>query len=139
MSISGPELQQLMLESAADAVKFAQEEFSVPLDQSPESIAAVDDLILAVRERYQNDVHDSKVIFTLCNLFGAYIGEVFRTRYGGTWVYDDGDKDAPAVFLAIGEYTFAFAGIVYQRLVNDQTLSTRLYYEEAVKNAAQAH
>jgi len=139
MSISGPELLQLMEDTASDAVKFAQDEFELTLDRSEDSVILIDQLILSIRERYRENLHDSKLIFTVCNMLGAYIGEVFRTHHGGQWVYDDTDPDAPSVFLALGEYTFAFAGIVYQRLINDQDQSTLLYYEEAVNNAAPAH
>ena len=135
MSVSGADLQQLMADTAADAMTYAAEEFSTNLDNTEASIALIDELILRVRDKYGDKVHDSKVIFTLCNMFGAYLGEIFRAQYGGTWVYDDTDPNAPSVFLQHGDYTFAFAGIVYQRLINDQNLSARLYYDEAVANA----
>ena|SRR5690554_1294735 len=135
MSLSGADLQQLMADTAVDAVSYAAEEFSTTLDKTEASIALIDELILGVREKYGEQIHDSKVIFTLCNMFGAYLGEIFRSQYGGTWVYDDTDASAPSVFLKYGDYTFAFAGIIYQRLINDQNLSARLYYEEAVANA----
>lgn len=135
MSVSSSELKQLMADTAADASAYAAEEFAVTLDQSVASIETVDQLILQAREKYGQDIHNSKMIFTLCNMFGAYVGEIFRNQYGGTWVYDASDNQAPSVFLQKGEYTFAFAGIIYQRLVNDQTLSVRRYYEEAVTNA----
>src|SRR5690554_2650361 len=118
MSVSGSELEQLMVDSATDARNYAAEEFAVTLDNSVGSIEQIDELILQTREKYGQDIHNSKVIFTLCNMFGAYIGEIFRSLYGGSWVYNDGDSQAPSVFLQYGEYTFAFAGIVYQRLVN---------------------
>lgn len=135
MSLTGEDLQQLMADTAVDAATYAFEEFSTTLDHSQASLAQIDELILQAREKYGEKVNDSKVIFTLCNMFGAYVGEIFRAQYGGTWVYDDTDISAPSVFLQHGDYTFAFAGIIYQRLINDQNLSVRRYYEEAVSNA----
>ena len=135
MSLTGADLQQLMADTATDAVTYAAEEFTIALDHSTASLPLVDELVLRARDKYGNKVHDSKVIFTLCNMLGAYIGEIFRTQYGGSWVYDDTDTSAPSVFLQHGDYTFAVAGIIYPRLINDQNLSARLYYEEAVANA----
>src|SRR5690554_5624275 len=110
MSVSGSELKQLMKDTAADASAYAAEEFTVTLDQSEASLETVDDLLLQAREKYGQDLHNSKVIFTLCNMFGAYVGEIFRNQYGGTWLYDDADSQAPSVYLQHGKYTFAFAG-----------------------------
>lgn len=135
MSVSGEELQQLMQDSAQDAIAYAAEEFAIQLDQSEASIELIDSLILQARNKYGASVQDSKIIFTLCNMLGAYVGEVFRRQYAGEWIYDETDPSAPSVFLKHGQYTFAFAGIIYQRLINDQTLSVRLYYQESVSNA----
>lgn len=139
MTIPTQELEQLMRDSAQDAIRFAQEEFTVELDSSAGSIAQVDKLILLLRSEYADNLHDSKLIFTICNMLGAYVGEVFRRFHGGQWVYDDSDKDAPAVFLAVGEFTFAFAGIVYQRLLNDGIISVENYYLEAEQGAGKSH
>ncbi|RTE86153.1 MULTISPECIES: hypothetical protein [Gammaproteobacteria] len=139
MTISTQELETLMRDSAQDAIRFAQEEFSVELDSSASSVAQVDKLILLIRSEYSEDLHDSKLIFTVCNMLGAYVGEVFRRFHGGQWVYDDSDKDAPAVFLALGEYTFAFAGMVYQRLLNDGVISIEQYYLQAEEGAGKNH
>lgn len=139
MSLSRQDLQQLMQDTAIDAVKYAQEEFSIALDSSLDSIQRVDDLILQARTKYGAQIHDSKIIFTLCHMLGAYIGEVVRHQYGGTWIYDETHEDAPSVFLLFQEQTFAFAGIVYQRLINDQTMSVYLYAQEAIEQIKQAH
>ncbi|CUS47202.1 MAG: flagellar locus hypothetical protein [Idiomarinaceae bacterium HL-53] len=138
-AISTQELEKLMRDSAEDAKRFAKEEFSIELDSSVGSIADIDRLILLVRSEYEDSLHDSKLIFTVCNMLGAYTGEVFRRFHGGQWVYDDSDPDAPAVFLSLGEFTFAFAGMVYQRLLNDGMISIEKYYQEAEKNAGKNH
>ncbi len=135
MSLSSSNLQQLMADTAQDAAAYAAEEFSIQLDHSVASIGLVDNLILSARDKYGEHVHDSKIIFTLCNMFGAYVGEIYRAQYGGSWVYDETKSTSPSVFLLHGDFTFAFPGIVYQRLINDQNLSVRLYYEEAAANA----
>lgn len=131
MGIPFAELEQLMADSAQDAVRYAQENFGLDLNQTEDSLAAVDELVLLIREHYGSGIHDSKLIFTLCNMLGAYVGEIYKANYGGAWIYDESDPQAPSVYLKIQAYTFAFAGMVYQRLMVDQNLSVRRYYEEA--------
>ncbi|AWB67237.1 hypothetical protein C2869_12660 [Saccharobesus litoralis] len=125
------EIAQLMADSAQDAIKFANDEFQVKLDETIESIAIIDELILNCLPLLNNESEKDKIIFTVCNMFGAYLGEVFIKYIGGQWIYDDSNPDAPSTYLSFNGKTFAFAGICYQRLINDQTVSVRKYFELA--------
>lgn len=131
------ELDQLMIDSAANAMQTSQDEFDVELDNSVESIALVDDLLLAFLDRYKADVLEDSAVFTLCNIYGAYTGEVFRRIAGGNWRYDQTDPDAPYVLLDKGEHSYAFAGICYERLVNDNQVSVKSYFDEALSHHTQ--
>ncbi|WP_026375097.1 hypothetical protein [Aestuariibacter salexigens] len=137
MTIPQDELQQLMTESASDAAKVSQEEFGITLDFSADSIALVDDMLLAFVDKYKADALEDKHVFTLCNVFGAYIGEIFRNLVGGTWRYDTSDPKAPYVLLEYGERSYAFAGICYERLVNDSAVSVKDYFDQALSNSTQ--
>lgn len=131
------ELNQLMADSAQDAIGATAEEFNIALDGSPESVKLIDDVILNWIEKYKDQALEDKAVFTICNIYGAYIGEVFKKLVGGTWCYDESDKDAPYVLLEYGGKSYAFAGICYQRLVNDSQISVSRYFEQAVANSAQ--
>ncbi|MBE1298963.1 MAG: hypothetical protein GJ680_03500 [Alteromonadaceae bacterium] len=137
MFMTREELHELMLDSAENAVLSTRDEFNIELDRTPESVQLVDDAILKWIEKYNNQVLEDKAIFTLCNIYGAYVGEVFRETIGGQWTYDESNPDAPYVLLEYGGHSYAFAGICYQRLVNDSQISVYNYFSQAVSNNTQ--
>ncbi|QPG04356.1 hypothetical protein IT774_08700 [Salinimonas marina] len=126
------ELNTLMSESAKDATVVAQEEFNIELDYSQQSIALVDDLLLSFIGKYQDKALEDSAVFTLCNIFGAYIGETYKQHAGGTWRYDQTDPKAPFVVLDCKDRSYAFAGICYERLVNDSQISVKSYFDKAL-------
>ncbi|AEP30153.1 hypothetical protein [Brumicola nitratireducens] len=130
-------LNQLMRESADDAIKTSREEFAIELDFSPESIASVDTVISKFLDTYNDQALEDKAVFTICNIYGAYIGETFRKLAGGQWQYNLQDEEAPSIMLMYQEKTFAFAGICYERLVNDSSVSVQRYFNEALGSATQ--
>lgn len=137
MQMSKEELQSLMSDTAHNAVLTTREEFGIELDHSPQSIALVDVVILKWLEKYQESALTNDMVFTICNLYGAYIGEIFRQLVGGHWHYDQSNPDAPYIVLAYAGHTYAFAGICYQRLVNDSQISVKSYFDQAVSNNVQ--
>jgi hypothetical protein len=137
MQMTSAELTDLMIDSAQNAVTTTEEEFNLTLDGSDQSIDLVDDVILSWLGRYKDQVLEENAVFTICNIYGAYVGEVFRNKVGGNWAYDESDPDAPYVVLNYAGSTYAFAGICYQRLVNDSQISVRSYYDQALANNRQ--
>ncbi|QJR82512.1 hypothetical protein CA267_018005 [Alteromonas pelagimontana] len=128
------DLEQLMAESANDAVQTAKQEFGVSLDFTPESIRQVDSVLLSFVDRYHDQALEDNAVFTLCNIFGAYVGESFKKIAGGNWRYDQTDPQAPFVVLDVGDRSYAFAGICYERLVNDSQISVKAYFDKASQN-----
>jgi len=126
------ELVQLMAESANDAVKVADEEFSIVLDYSKQSAHLIDDILQQYLNKYQEHALEDKAVFTICNIFGAYVGETFKKLAGGQWVFDNSKPEAPAIFLVIGENSYAFAGVCYQRLVNKSGMTVSEYFDHAL-------
>ncbi|NTS78114.1 hypothetical protein HR060_14750 [Catenovulum sp. SM1970] len=131
------ELQTLMAASKQDAISFATEQFDIELDGSMDSVTSVDDVLLQCAALLKSQQEQDKFIFTVCNIFGAYVGEVFKETIGGTWVYDTTNPEAPTVMLSYADKTYAFAGMCYQRLVNDANQSVRKYLELAIANHVQ--
>ena len=137
MQMTSAELTDLMRDSAQNAVTSTEEEFNLILDGSAQSINLVDDVILSWLGKYKDQVLEENAVFTICNIYGAYVGEIFRNKVGGNWTYDESDIDAPYVVLDYAGSTYAFAGICYQRLVNDSQISVRSYYDQALANNIQ--
>lgn len=137
MQMNREELAQLMADSAENAIETTKDEFHLELDGSPESVALVDDVILSWIEKYKDQALEDNAVFTICNIYGAYVGEIFRHLVGGHWHYDETDPDAPYVVLEYAGKSYAFAGICYQRLVNDSQISVKNYFDQALGNNAQ--
>ena len=131
------ELEKLMADCAYDAARTAEEEFRIHLDFSPQSIALVDDILLSFVDRYRDKALEDQAVFTLCNIYGAYTGEVFRKLVGGMWRYDQSDPKAPYVLLETATRSYAFAGICYERLVNDSQVSVKAYFDQAISQHQQ--
>ncbi|MDT0581745.1 MULTISPECIES: hypothetical protein [Alteromonadaceae] len=130
-------LNQLMRDSANDAITTSQEEFNVQLDYSVDSVAQVDQIILQFLENYKEQALEDKAVFTICNIYGAYIGETFRKLAGGQWQYNIENEDAPTIMLIFNDKSFAFAGICYERLVNNSKISVKRYFDEALGQLTQ--
>lgn len=137
MQMTSAELTVLMKDSAQNAITTTEEEFNITLDFSEPSIEIIDDIILSWLGRYKDQALEANAVFTICNIYGAYVGEIFRNKVGGDWNYDESDPSAPYVVLSYAGKTYAFAGICYQRLVNDSQISIKSYYEQALANNLQ--
>jgi hypothetical protein len=131
------ELDQLMADSAQNAIETTKDEFDIELDGTADSIAIVDDVILSWIHKYKDKALEDNAVFTLCNIYGAYVGEIFKALVGGSWRYDESDQDAPYVVVEYAGKSYAFAGICYQRLVNDSHIHVQHYFEQAVQNSVQ--
>jgi hypothetical protein len=99
----------------------------------------VDDILLSFVDKYHDLALEDEAVFTICNIFGAYVGEILKAQLDGEWIYDQSNPKAPAVFLKVGENTYALAGICYERLVNDSQISVNSYYEQALDNHLGSH
>ncbi|MFQ3236964.1 MAG: membrane-anchored protein YejM (alkaline phosphatase superfamily) [Paraglaciecola sp.] len=137
MQMTNEELTQLMIDSAQNAIETTQQEFAVTLDGTEQSLDQVDGVILRWLEKFKDKALQDSAVFTICNIYGAYVGEIFRNKVGGNWNYDETQSDAPYVVLEYAGNTYAFAGICYQRLVNDNHISIKNYFEKAEANHLQ--
>lgn len=126
------ELVNLMQGSANDAVTASKEQFDIALDFSSESVSLVDIVINSYLDTFKAQALEDKAVFTICNIYGAYVGETFQKLVGGSWIFDDKQEDAPSVFVSIDDKQYAFAGICYEKLVNDSKVSIKQYFDLAV-------
>lgn len=99
------------------AVQFAKGRGKV-LDYSPESVKAVESLLgelhdLRVKQQLSDrDVNDHALHF------GAYIGEIIRRKFGGSWATDHpvaGPKSFPIHFLGGDSFPVGWCG---KRILN---------------------
>ena len=131
------ELSELMLQSAKDAVSYAQEDHQVTLDLSLESLPLVDVLLSSIAHQQQKQRMSDAHMFALCNIFGAYLGQVFLSVVGGQWVHQTGDEAAPYVSLNYNNKEFPLASLVYHKVTKNPDLSVNDYVRQAISNAMQ--
>ncbi|MDP5134343.1 hypothetical protein ORJ04_00060 [Rheinheimera baltica] len=130
------EISTLMLDASNDAIRFAKEH-QVELDKSLTSLLLVDQLLAELHSHEQAAPHSAEIMFTLCNIFGAYIGQVFIAHVGGQWQYNQTDKKAPFVFVQFNDKEFPFASVCYHKITQDNTISLANYMKQAMANAMQ--
>jgi hypothetical protein len=131
------ELSELMSQSAQDAVSYAQEEHHVTLDLSLESLPLVDVLLSSIAHQQKKHPMSDAHMFALCNIFGAYLGQVFLSVVGGQWLHQTFDENAPYVSLNYNNKEFPLASLVYHKVTKNADLSVKEYVSQAISNAMQ--
>lgn len=122
---------------ARAAAELALREFHRKLDFSPESIDALDEILVLVGESPEIDLDFE------ARLWGSYLGEVLRRRYTGAWVmtlYPGGVAAVPAVGVR-GSRLFPLMK-VYRRLTMGMEEDLRSFYAmvtERLGNPAQVN
>jgi hypothetical protein len=123
-----PDLGAMMEGYAQAAVELGRTEFRQTLDFSAESIDALDDILVLVGESPERDL-DFEV-----RLWGAYLGEVLRRRYAGTWEmtqYPGGVVAVPGVDVR-GSRLFPLMK-VHRRLTVGEEEDLRAFYAMATE------
>ena len=121
--MSFPDLGAMMEGYAQAAADLARTDFSQRLDFTAESIDSLDDILVRVGESPELDI-DFEV-----RLWGAYLGEVLRRRYAGSWEmtqYPGGVAAVPAVDLR-GSRLFPLMK-VYRRLTEGEEEDLRTFF-----------
>lgn len=125
------DINQLMADSAKDAISFAQTNFQIELDGSPASLSKVDEII----GKIDVDEVSDEDLFTISYMLGAYVGQIFITQAGGSWVHlEQTEHEPPQTFVQKGQLTIAFPGKVYRSLMGtDQQLICEYYTDLVVQ------
>jgi hypothetical protein len=131
------ELDKLMQQCAADAVQFASEEYQINLDFSLESLELVDNILTRLHEINRLQRFSDEHLFTLCNIYGAYLGQIFISVVGGEWVHQKADETAPYVSLNYNNREFPLASLCFHKISKDTQLSVRDYLSQAMSNVMQ--
>ena len=131
------ELDKLMQQCAADAVQFASEEYQINLDFSLESLALVDAILNRLHETNRQQRFSDEHMFTLSNIYAAYLGQIFISVVGGEWLHQKADETAPYVSLNYNNREFPLASLCYHKITKDPHLSVREYISQAMSNVMQ--
>jgi hypothetical protein len=125
------ELSKLMQESARDAVGYVAEQHQLQLDFSLASLQDIDTVLATLHRQQQQQSHSPELLFTLSNIMGAYVGEVFINNYGGNWHSNTADNAAPYISVHLSDKEFPFASVCYHKMVQDDSISIADYVKQA--------
>ena len=131
------QLSELMQAAAQDAVSYAAEEHQITLDSSLASLVQVDTILSELHQRELTQQHSAEMLFTLCNILGAYIGEIFIASSGGHWQQNQVDSTAPFIYVKHHDKEFPFASTCYYKIMQDNGVSLKNYVKQAMANAMQ--
>ena len=90
-----PNINDEMKATADYAIKFAKEKFGQGLDFSEQDIGKLDNLLAQAYQSFSSRVKDekrSKAIFRTANVWGSYLGELMRYKWGGTWILTGSER-----------------------------------------------
>jgi hypothetical protein len=131
------QLNELMQTVAADAIAYASSDHNLTLTNSVDGLQLVDKLLGELHDREKKQRHSAELVFTLCNIIGAYIGEVFIAHVGGHWQHNQVDAAAPFVSVHFQDKEFPFASVCYHKITRDNNISLYDYVKQAMANAMQ--
>jgi hypothetical protein len=118
-AVMEPDIDVIMDKHAEDAVKEAQEKYSVALDYSPGSVAKVDAILGTLHTQYVKKFLDDKTLGRQSRLWGAYLGSVTKRVHPAKWEVDSEVAGKGALPLVFGprDQTFPCAW-TSKRIVN---------------------
>lgn len=119
-------LTEQMVRAAADAETLTDIYFSKQLDYSEDSIGVLENLVDDIHYRLP-DGKSQKNINLLCQIWGAYIGEVFRRNIGGEWINWEDEYGKAIAFQSSGVKVFP-SDKVHKRIVNGAEHNLYDYY-----------
>ena len=136
------EVLKTMTAYADEAVDFAAKAMDSELDFSIESLEMVEDIL----DILSNDIPKSRLmrligkgpdpgeIVDMSKIWGAYIGEVFRRTWGGTWTANTEIlKNDWLYALSIRDNQMFPPAKVFKRLKNGKEDDILLYFQAFVK------
>ena len=122
------DLNDEMKLTADYAIKAAKERFGQELDFSEESIPKLENLLAQIYQTFSNNGKDeeaSTVISDTATLWGSYLGEYMRRKWGGTWILKGSDQ-----LVSIINIEFSPISLVYQKLTSHPEYSVENYLIE---------
>lgn len=126
-----------MLSAANSAVEHARKYWSTELDFSPRSIEDVELILARMHDSIPRKIYEKLYkrgptpdqMATISLAYGAYLGEIIRREFGGTWRNDDVNGE-PAIALVFSPQTKLFPPAkVWKRLNRGDEDNIRTFYE----------
>jgi hypothetical protein len=129
MEVFMPNINDEMKATAEYAIKAANQRFKQDLDYSEESIPKLDKILEQIYWGFSNhpkDEGEGGVIYNAAIIWGSYLGEYMRLKWGGTWMLKGSEE-----LLSIKNIEFSPISLVYQKITRHPEYSVENYVNEA--------
>lgn len=124
---------------AKRAIDHALRNHNIQLDRSEGSVQKVEHILTEFEKHIPRGVvgklfkkAPSQIeVDRVCDMYGGYIGEIFRKNIGGEWIHEANEFTAgeKVYFLKIGEMTICPWAKVCKRVVNGKEDDVWFYYQ----------
>lgn len=111
------------------AVKSAKERYSLDLDYSDQSINSLDTILEKIYWGFSNTTDDKGeggLIYQTAMIWGSYLGEYMRQKWGGTWILRGSER-----IVSIINIEFSPIRLIYQKITGGPDHSVEDYLTEA--------
>ena len=109
---------EMMVYFAGEATKWVKQDKAIDLNYSMDSIKVVEEQLAGLSQRVDKS-NPQKGMFGQAMGYGAYIGEVVRKHYGGTWAVDHPVAGARSYPLTTKSNQVIFpVGWCWKRIIN---------------------
>lgn len=117
------------MKATADyAIKSAKEKFGLELEFSEQDVGKLENLLAQAYQSLSSRVKDEKTssaIFQTAKVWGGYLGELIRYKWGGKWILKGSEQ-----LISIKDYEFSPIEYVYQKITNHPEHSVRKFIIE---------
>ena len=124
-----PDLNEDMKNSADYAIRSAKERFGLLLDFSEPSITALETILEKIYWGLSG-THDeggvNGLIYNTAIIWGSYLGEFMRHKWGGNWEYDGSDH-----IYIINNLRFSPVSYIYKKIIDHRNPGVKDYLLEA--------
>ena len=126
-----------MLSAANSAVEHARKYWSTELDFSPRSIEDVELILARMHDSIPRKIYEKlykrgptpEQMATISLAYGAYLGEVIRREFGGTWSKEDVSGEATIALVFSPQTKLFTPAKVWKRLNRGDEDNIRTFYE----------
>ncbi|MGL5784909.1 MAG: hypothetical protein ACRCYZ_05585 [Alphaproteobacteria bacterium] len=115
--LTSKEVQEIMGDFASSALAAAKK-FGKELDSTFDSIEQVEEIIEICFQAYQKNDLDEEGVEIFAEMFGGYIGEVYRKVKNGKWDYDPSFETI--VIKSPRGFTFFPIAKVHKRIIKGE-------------------
>ncbi len=126
-----PEINDEMRVTADYAITSAKERYGLVLDYTEDSLVLLGNILEKIYWGFSSHTRSEGqdgLIYNTAIIWGSYVGEYMRLKWGGTWILKGSDR-----VVSITSIEFSPINFVYQKITDHPEYSVENYVYEAKK------